>query len=292
MKKIIFVLNCLVAFFSFTGCNYAGNSFNPNAVKCHIITYVTDKGTAPEQIAVASGANLTSSQLAPLTHEKGYYDFDGWYIGAIKIYPGFEVTQNLTLTAKWNFVKYEYNVNDTSSKNVGTSSSTTFSVDGDGIKAVYSSYSSSINNWMLTSIAPENAYGFEEKVKANSQMSFVGIQWLNSSGESGTTYNCYYFEITGDGKFLIRSHIGDKWETYYSKSDYVVSGDFNVMKMTATKTSDFECYINGHLVYTIKKEDLKITPGKLAYAVSPAKGTSSSKKAEGWMKLLNYQSIK
>lgn len=282
--KHLFLLCMMIAAAAVTGCKI---SFDPNDVNAYIITYKTDKGETPKQIALAEGAVLKAKHLPQIT--TNYFTLDGWYIGDTKITAGYKITQDIELTAKWNFVAYEYTFTDTSDYTVSTSGSTIFTPDGEYTKVTYTKNTSSINNWVLNynSKSIGKVHGFEFKAKCNDKMDFAGIQWFNTSG-----YDCYYFEVCGDGSFKIRSHIGSTWTTPYNKKDYVNKNDFNTINVKAKANSDYEIFVNGNHVFTIKKDELLITPGSIAYAVSPAKGTSSSSPANAWLKLLSFQQIK
>ncbi|MCR4900926.1 MAG: InlB B-repeat-containing protein [Treponema sp.] len=65
----------------------------------YTITYVTERAQAPSAKSVLSGTVLAASDLPELTAEG--YVFEGWYIGTTKITEGYEVSGNITLTAKW-----------------------------------------------------------------------------------------------------------------------------------------------------------------------------------------------
>ena len=68
------------------------------------VTYTTqyETGSAPEQKTVLQGTALTANDLPDLLHTG--YDFDGWYIGQSKITAGYQVMDNITLTARWTAV--------------------------------------------------------------------------------------------------------------------------------------------------------------------------------------------
>ena len=63
------------------------------------VTYVTERGQTPSSKSVLSGTALTAADLSDLTADG--YAFEGWYIGSTKITAGYEVSGNITLTAKW-----------------------------------------------------------------------------------------------------------------------------------------------------------------------------------------------
>ena len=65
------------------------------------VSYETDHGTPPETKSVLEGTVLTENFLPELTAEG--YDFEGWYIAAIKITEAFKYTvkSDVILSAKW-----------------------------------------------------------------------------------------------------------------------------------------------------------------------------------------------
>lgn len=279
MKNKIFLTVLAVAMILPLSCK-----LNPNKLNAYIITYVTNKGETPEQIALVEGAKLKKEHLPKI--ETDYFELEGWYKDGEKIKAGYVVEEDLTLTAKWNLTGYEYSINDTSSVEVNPTGNSTFSKGENGYTKATPTSGGSISNWVIN--YPDNrtkpAYGFEASIKCDSDIGWAGIQWF--TGASG--YDCYYFEVGGDGTFKIQSHIGDEWLSllYLREEDKTIKkGDYNKIEMKATKMSDFEIYVNGKKVYTIKKDDLKITPGFLAFAANGKKGTA-------WLKLTKVQQVK
>ena len=65
------------------------------------INYSANRGAVPESKQVLEGYKLSASDLQSLSVDG--YEFDGWYIGTTKITAtqNYEVTSNITLTAKW-----------------------------------------------------------------------------------------------------------------------------------------------------------------------------------------------
>ena len=177
---------------------------DPNSVKAYIVTYVTEMGKTPDQIALVKGSKLLSKHLPKLTLATGYYVFDAWYLDDKKI------------------------------------------------------------GW-------------------------AGALWYNTSG-----YNSYTFEVHGDGSFRVQFHNYDesKWEKVIdlsAENSHIIQNDFNTIAMVPTRDSDFEVYVNGYKVGTIKRNELKITPGKIYYAATATKkGTTGN----AWLKFMNYSQLK
>lgn len=71
----------------------------PPTPASYTVSYSTDHGQAPQTKTVLSGTALTAADLPDLTAQG--YVFEGWYIGTTKITEGYEVSGNITLTAKW-----------------------------------------------------------------------------------------------------------------------------------------------------------------------------------------------
>lgn len=290
MKKInTLSILLLLSIFVFAGCKISTTP-DPNNINAYIITYVTDKGTAPEQIALAEGATLMEKHLPILSIETGYFIFGGWYTGNEKIEVGYKINSNLTLTANWIFNHYDYTTTDYSANVVEPTGNSSFSVDGEYTK-IQPKSSSNIPNWVISRKENGNnyqlsdVYGFELKVKCDTEIDWAGMEWLNK-----TSYNCYYFEVHGDGKFLVRFHDNDnkKWTTVIelkATDSHVNKNDFNTIKVEPTVNSDFEVYVNDNLVGTIERTELSITPGSIAFA-------GSGKKGSALLKLMSYKQVK
>ncbi len=279
-KRKLFIFTIfLSSLFFICGCKM---EYNPNNVKAYVITFSTEKGKTPEPIALAEGAVIQITHLPMIFTD--YFVLDGWYSGDEKIEPGYVIHKNLYLKAKWSFVYYDYVWTDTSKTNVGTSGSTNFTTDGEYTKVQITSKANSIRNWGLRSISSDNVYGFEIKVKCDSNINWAGLEWFNTSG-----FDCYYFEVYGDGSFKLQSQIDSNWNTILNlkpEESNIIKNDFNTIKLSATRSLDFQVYINGKLVKTIKKDELQITPGPIYYAFS------ASKTGSAWLKLMSYQKIK
>ncbi len=305
MKKNSFKLSILTAIFVFAGCKISVDpelGVDPNSVKAYIVTYVTEMGETPEQIALVRGAKLFSEHLPQLSVSTGYFDFDGWYLDDTKITSGlYTINSNITLTAKWNFNHYEYTETDTSDYVINPSGNSSFSKDGEYLKATVKQTDEqkkkgtvSISNWRLNrqengiNYQLSNVYGFEHKVKCDSNIDWAGMEWFNTSG-----YNCYYFEVHGDGSFRLRFYDEEtkQSETIISlkaEKSNINQNDFNTIALVPTRTSDFTIIINDNTVGTIKREELKIIPGPIAFAATPKKG----KTGYAWLKFLSYSQLK
>lgn len=267
---------------------------DPNTVKAFIVTYKTEMGTAPEQIALVKNSKLLKEHLPVLKLDTGYYDFAGWCIDDEVISAGkYKVTSNITLTAKWNFNHYDYKKTDTSGYVINPSGNSTFSSDNGYMKA--STSSTSVSNWGLSrqengvNYALSNVYGFEQLVKCDEKIGWAGALWYNIKG-----YNSYTFEIHGDGTFRVQYHNNDEgtWTKIIdlsAEASHVKINEFNTLALSPTKNSDFEVYINGNKVGTINRESLEITPGSIYYAASAKKkGTQGN----AWLKFNSYSQLK
>lgn len=275
---------------------------DPNTVKAYIVTYVTEMGETPEQIALVKGSKLLSEHLPKLTLATGYYDFDGWFLEEKDvatsdfklILPGeYKIESNITLNAKWNFNHYEYKKTDTSDYVINPQGNSSFSAEDGYMKATVSS--TAVSNFGLSrqengvNYTLPNIYGFEQKVKCDTKIGWAGVLWYNISG-----YNSYTFEVHGDGSFRVQFHNYDesKWEKIIdlsAENSHIIQNDFNTLAMVPARNSDFEIQINGNTVGTIKREELKITPGKIYYAATAKKkGT----KGNAWLKFMSYSQLK
>lgn len=70
----------------------------------YTISYSAEYVAAPTAKSVLSGYKLIQNDLPVFTNDR--YTFDGWYIDTEKITAGYEVTSNITLTAKWSPILY------------------------------------------------------------------------------------------------------------------------------------------------------------------------------------------
>lgn len=237
--------------------------------------------------------------LPSLVLPTGYFDFNGWYIGNTKINPGYKINNNITLTAKWDFNHYDYDTTDYSMNVFPSSGNSNFSVDGQYTKITVSS--TSISNFVISKKVGEincslsDVYGFEFKIKCDTSIQWAGLQWLNISG-----YDCYYFEVYGDGTFKVVSRITvTNNGTQSTKStneislkpenSHIIKQDFNTIRMYPTRNSDFEVYVNGYKIGTIEREKLKIIPGPIAVCGTAKK---SGSKGSGWFKLMSYEQVR
>ncbi len=147
-------------------------------------------------------------------------------------------------------------------------------------------------NWMLSYDTENdgknrqisNVYGFETKVKSSFSDGAAGIQWLNEKN-----YDFYYFKISGNGTFEIKSSIGSESKTickFSSAESGIKINEFNTIKVKSQSNEDISVYINEKQVFKIAAEDLQIIPGRLAYAYS------CKSSGNAWIQLLSYQKIK
>lgn len=101
MKKINVIWSLFLSallIFSFVGCSSSVESTEEE--QTFLINYISSYGTAPVKKEVKKGYTLTENDLPSLTYAG--YTFNGWtdYNG-IFITAGFEITDNITLTASW-----------------------------------------------------------------------------------------------------------------------------------------------------------------------------------------------
>lgn len=267
--------------------------YDPNQISAFIVTYETEMGETPAQIALAKGATVKSKHLPKLKLATGYYDFDGWYLEGTKIKADeYKIESNITLTAKWNFNHYDYTKTDYSSIVVDPSKNGRTDIVAENGYTKITLPSKKSTNWILASyddagIARQltNVCGFEFKVKVDSATDWGGIQWYNIYG-----YNCYMVGICGDGSFRVQSNIDGNGTNHINipaENSHVNQNDYNVVKVVSTRNSDYEFYVNGTKVGEIPRDELLITPGQIGFAGRSKKGT-----AHVWLKLLNYQQVK
>lgn len=273
-----------VLIFCLCSCVFEQNKFeyDPNQIVAHIITYTTEKGSAPKQIALADGASLKAEHLPLITAE--YFILDGWYFDDEKIEPGYVIKSDLNLTAKWILNAYEYKWIDTSNIPFATSDAANasgFSKDEEYTKITSSSGTSSkVISWMLSydinsdgkNMQISKSTGFEAKIKCSFSDSDdgAGIQWHDDSTKST---NLYWFKICSDGRFEIKKSIGsDSKLTSFiilsSSESNVKTGEFNKLKVESLPNGDTNILINDKLVYTFEEGKLEITPGRFSYAYS------------------------
>lgn len=151
-----------------------------------------------------------------------------------------------------------------------------------------------ICNWMLSYDSKKDGKkrqisevcGFEAKVKcsfAEGSTGAAGIQWMNDS-----SYDFYFFKVFGDGRFEIKISTDDINKILLSVSreeSGIKAGEFCTIKAESQPDGDTKVFVNGSLVYTIRKDDLKIVPGRLAYAYYCRNAGNA------WIQLLGYQQL-
>jgi len=289
MKKLLPALFPILLFF--TACKV---EINPNDITAHVITFTTDKGETPRPIALAHGAEIKRSHLPNVTTD--YFSLDGWYLDEEKIEPGYIVTSDLDLVAKWDLVGYEFNWTDVSDiKQIRSNIRKDLSDDNNAIKATHTSDTkSALNNWVLASNENgqpiSNCQGFEAKIKFNAQMKNAGIQIYNT-----TNFDYYWVTLCNNGDLRIKEVAGDSNKvilTLKQEQTSIKINEWNNLKMVTTPLLDTEFYINGKLAYTISKDDLKITKGTICFAHQTASDASKETPAYAWCHLLQYQTIK
>lgn len=178
-----------------------------------------------------------------------------------------------------------------------------FVMDNGYFKAIVSSGTGgdTISNWMFPNIGTKIT-GFEAVVKINENMDRCGIEW-NDVQNSSPTYTLYWFNIVSDGKFRIdhcKYNSGTKKSTWtkikeISKEEsHIELTKLNKIKVRQTDSGKTEVYVNGYLVHTIGKENLKINPGVVGISYSLKSGTtySSSTTAESWFRFNTVQTAK
>ncbi len=102
--------------------------YSPGEMPHYKVSFVNDKGEAPQSFIVPYDSVLSSTQLPELEYEG--YNFLGWYIGNIKIVSDtFHVRSVVTLTAKWEPTNYviSYELNGGSNESSNPSSYTILS---------------------------------------------------------------------------------------------------------------------------------------------------------------------
>ena len=128
----------------------------------YTITYSTEHGTVPETKKVLGGTPLTDDHLPTLTAND--YDFAGWFIGNRAATVGTEVSDNITLTARWTRSGFSIDV-----------SADTILTDDEKELAVTAERSG--DNFILTATPGYDFY-----------------VWTVDSTETDSAYNCYYYD--------------------------------------------------------------------------------------------------
>lgn len=96
----------------YTICADSEDYYGPKGGAFYSVSYVNEKGDAPETFLTSDGAVLSIIQLPQLKCDG--YEFLGWYRGNTKVIAGsYAVKENITLTAKWQLTSYPvvYNLN-------------------------------------------------------------------------------------------------------------------------------------------------------------------------------------
>lgn len=96
----------------YTICADSEDYYGPKGGAFYSVSYVNEKGDAPETFLTSDGAVLSIIQLPQLKCDG--YEFLGWYKGNTKVIAGsYAVKENITLTAKWQLTSYPvvYNLN-------------------------------------------------------------------------------------------------------------------------------------------------------------------------------------
>ena len=96
----------------YTICADSEDYYGPKGGVFYSVSYVNEKGDAPETFLTSDGAVLSIIQLPQLKCDG--YEFLGWYKGNTKVIAGsYAVKENITLTAKWQLTSYPvvYNLN-------------------------------------------------------------------------------------------------------------------------------------------------------------------------------------
>ena len=79
--------------------------YGPGGTTFYSVSYVNEKGDAPDTFLTTEGEALSIIQLPEMTCNG--YKFLGWYSGTTKVTPGsYKVQDNITLTAKWQLESY------------------------------------------------------------------------------------------------------------------------------------------------------------------------------------------
>ena len=129
----------------------------------YTISYSTEYGTAPTGKKVLSGTTLTENDLRSLTYDD--YDFAGWFIRNRAATVGTEVTDNITLTARWTRSGFSIDV-----------TADTILTDDEKELAVTAELSG--GNYILTATPGYDFY----------------IWTVDSTDPKSYSYNCYYYD--------------------------------------------------------------------------------------------------
>ena len=111
MKKFWLVLLSLICSISMTivltSCGQSDKSDDEEIKGAeYMVTFNTDGGSEVASQTVRKGEKITKPEV-PI---KNGYDFDGWYAGdEVWSFVDYVVTDNMTLTAKWNISTYSIN---------------------------------------------------------------------------------------------------------------------------------------------------------------------------------------
>ena len=118
--------------------------YSPGAKSFAVISYSSEYEDVPASFYITEGSKLTEEKLPKLEHEG--LEFLGWYDGKTKVTAGnYVVNGDVTLTAKWDYKKYDI----------------TYNLDG-GTNAKENPAYYTIENEILTLAAPtKKGYDFE-----------------------------------------------------------------------------------------------------------------------------------
>lgn len=147
-----------------------------------------------------------------------------------------------------------------------------------------------VSNWVLSyEYKLYVACGFTASVKVGDNMNFAGVQLFKKG-----SYDDYRFSVYSDGQFTIR----DPKKTVLKlspDSSFVDTDKFNRIKVETVDSGDVLVYVNGHLVKTIKKEDLAFeltNTDKIAVQYNVKSTASKKNPAEAWIKFESMEKVK
>ena len=113
MKKYLLILLSLaILCFAFTSCEYLSKENDNNVT----ISFDTDGGSTVEAQSVTKGETV----IEPKDPTKEGYIFDGWYVNDSKWDFNTEVSENVTLKAKWIVIIYDVHFIDENGVLIGT----------------------------------------------------------------------------------------------------------------------------------------------------------------------------